>query len=70
MIRIQYLTKISLLWIFMAGCGGDRIHFQELPLGLSETMALPSQDGARENLLAALKPVTLLFFGYTRCHDF
>lgn len=70
MIKVQYLAKISLLWIFMAGCGGDRIHFQELPLGLSETMALTSQDGARENLTTVLKPVTLLFFGYTRCPDF
>lgn len=53
----------------MAGCG-ERIQFQELPLGLGADTALESQDGARERVAAALKPITLLFFGYTRCPDF
>jgi protein SCO1/2 len=67
--RLRHLPIIALLWVLAAGCG-ERIPFQELPLGLNADTSLVSHDGARESVAAALKPVTLLFFGYTRCPDF
>ncbi len=69
MTRSRSLLPCILLWFGAAGCG-ERIHFQELPLGLGADTALISHDGVRENLGADLKKVSLLFFGYTRCPDF
>lgn len=57
------------LWIFTAGCG-DKLLFQEMPLGLRADSELLSDTGKREKLTQSLKDVNLLFFGYTRCPDF
>ena len=67
--RLMYFGQCLVLAAFSFGCG-QRIHFQELPLGLSHDTALISHTAVRENVVAAIKPVTLLFFGYTRCPDF
>jgi len=67
--RSRSILPGILLWFSAVGCG-ERIQFQELPLGLGADTALVSHDGVRENLTASLKKVSLLFFGYTRCPDF
>jgi protein SCO1/2 len=67
--RILYFGQISMFYVLSLGCG-ERIHFQELPLGINHDTALVSHNAVRENVVATIKPVTLLFFGYTRCPDF
>ena len=60
-----------LLWIFIAAAGcSDRLHFQEMPLGLKPDTELVADTGKREKLADSLKAVNLLFFGFTRCPDF
>lgn len=58
------------LWISIAGCGGEKLVFQELPLGIPADTVLTSHDGVRENPAASLGKANLFFFGYTRCPDF
>lgn len=60
-----------MLWISIAGPGcSDRLHFQEMPLGLKADTELMAETGKSEKLAQSLKAVNLLFFGFTRCPDF
>lgn len=60
---------LALLGFSIAACT-ERVQFLELPLGLKSETVLVAQNGKREKLMAHLKEVNLLFFGYTRCPDF
>jgi len=58
------------LWISIASCGGEKLVFQELPLGIPADTLLTSHENVRENPAISLGKANLLFFGYTRCPDF
>ncbi len=68
--KITATLVIAIVCIYGTSCRGQRVAFTEMPLGLSSDTQLVSQDGTREKIIDHLKPVTLLFFGFTHCPDF
>jgi protein SCO1/2 len=56
--------------IALPGCRSEKYEFQEMPIGIDAATQLISQEGKTEPLLTEPRPVTLLFFGFTRCPDF
>jgi protein SCO1 len=68
--RLNRTVSLSVLCLFLSACRGERLAFQEMPLGFTSDTSLVSDKGTRERLIDSIKPVTLLFFGFTHCPDF
>lgn len=68
--RFKRTIAFSLFCLLVNACRGERLAFQEMPLGFTADTSLVSHDGTRERLIDSIKPVTLLFFGFTHCPDF